>query len=584
VTALLTVFNARLGAWLGNPLRKSKRGDRGPRGGFFYLLKELLGRTTSQSSYIFLSDGGHFENLGGYELVRRRCRYIVIVDADCDGQHLFENLGNLIRKCRIDFGIPIDIDLNALRRSGEGGRVRWHCAVGKVRYDSVDFGALPGILVYLKPSLTGDEPADVLHYASQHPDFPHETTANQFFTESQFESYRALGQHIVETVFGEAIDDVQLAMADLPPGSSSSEQRRIAVRELFASIARRWFALPPEYEASFLHTTHGYIDLHRTMAHHARLGSLTRSMYPELDPALRRQADGPTPSLPQQQPPDSREGNPPSDTGGAPAITPEGQMCAEVHTLLQMLQIMENAWLSLNLDVNYAHPLNRGWMDVFYRWTNTPLFRRHWPVLRSEFARGFVSFCEKQVQLGQVKIERIPLAEGRVPEVLTREFDAQWPGTEGLQKRLDNFGGQAKCWLIQTRMSDLPAPAAEPPLGIIIVGPDANPPPGMGDGTPYEFLVWVRGAYRNTGIGRGAARQTLTELAPEGLAQPFRLIVRLPVGKISGPGGSLLRAMWETFFHHLDFHEVYQPPTAPAPGAVVAKEEMIVLTRRFPPE
>jgi hypothetical protein len=60
------------------------------------------------------------------------------------------------------------------------------------------------VLLYLKPSLTGNEPADVLEYAAQHKTFPHETTADQFFDESQFESYRRLGQHVVEEVFGQA--------------------------------------------------------------------------------------------------------------------------------------------------------------------------------------------------------------------------------------------------------------------------------------------------------------------------------------------------------------------------------------------
>ena len=64
----------------------------------------------------------------------------------------------------------------------------------------VDPGAKPGTFVYIKASLTGDEPADVLSYQSEHPDFPHEATSDQWFTESQFESYRRLGQHIVETI------------------------------------------------------------------------------------------------------------------------------------------------------------------------------------------------------------------------------------------------------------------------------------------------------------------------------------------------------------------------------------------------
>ena len=81
----------------------------------------MFGQTNSESNYVYLSDGGHFENLGGYELVRRRCRYIIVCDADANGKHLFENLGNLIDKCRADFGIRIEIDLEALCVAADTG-------------------------------------------------------------------------------------------------------------------------------------------------------------------------------------------------------------------------------------------------------------------------------------------------------------------------------------------------------------------------------------------------------------------------------------------------------------------------------
>jgi hypothetical protein len=74
-----------------------------------------------------------------------------------------------------------------------------HCAIADIRYSACD-GAEDGILVYLKPSLSGDEPADVHHYAAQNEAFPHQATADQFFNESQFESYRRLGLHVVEQI------------------------------------------------------------------------------------------------------------------------------------------------------------------------------------------------------------------------------------------------------------------------------------------------------------------------------------------------------------------------------------------------
>jgi hypothetical protein len=202
VTALLTLFNVRLGGWARNP-RYGRPGNYGPFWGLFYLLTELFGRTNSRSSYVYLSDGGHFENLGIYELVRRRCRCIVVSDAEQDGDYTFDGLGSAVRKCYSDLGIPITIDLKDLRPAGADKVARRHWAVGTIHYDAVHPAANPGVLVYFKASLTGDEPADVQTYAREHPPFPHQTTADQFFTESQFESYRALGCHIVDTYFHE---------------------------------------------------------------------------------------------------------------------------------------------------------------------------------------------------------------------------------------------------------------------------------------------------------------------------------------------------------------------------------------------
>ena len=207
VTFLLAFFNVRLGWWLGNP---------GPAGTHTYdrscpriavrpLLAETFGLTDAANPYVYLSDGGHFENLGLYEMVLRRCRYILVSDASCDTARSFTDLGNAIRKVRIDLGVEIEIDPQLLKVQAETLLSRTHFALGIIRYDRIDQGATPGLLIYLKPSLTGNEPADVTEYASCHEEFPHEPTADQFFDESQFESYRALGAHIAEKVFARPI-------------------------------------------------------------------------------------------------------------------------------------------------------------------------------------------------------------------------------------------------------------------------------------------------------------------------------------------------------------------------------------------
>ena len=199
LTFLLTVLNARLGVWLGNP---GVRGDAtwmraSPTFGVAPLVSELLGRTTDRSPYVYLSDGGHFENLGLYEMVMRRCRYIVVSDAGCDGSYAFADLANAIRQIRLDFGIDIDFpDGVTIGPPKSPSRV----AIGWIRYSAVDPLVEDGVLVYLKPAITGDEPVDVANYARSHPAFPHESTTEQWFDAAQFESYRMLGLHTVQTV------------------------------------------------------------------------------------------------------------------------------------------------------------------------------------------------------------------------------------------------------------------------------------------------------------------------------------------------------------------------------------------------
>ncbi|MEJ7638072.1 MAG: hypothetical protein WKF75_08860 [Singulisphaera sp.] len=182
----------RLGWWLQNPRKFADWDAQGPRFGL-QLLNELRGKTDEHGDYVHLSDGGHLENLGVYELIRRRCRYIVACDAAQDRQATSDNLANMMRMCRTDFGVRIELDTTPLEPESPKGFSRWHCAVGEIRYDEVDPEELPGVLIYIRLSMTGDEPADVQEYAAKSPDFPHQSTVDQFFDETQFESYRALG-------------------------------------------------------------------------------------------------------------------------------------------------------------------------------------------------------------------------------------------------------------------------------------------------------------------------------------------------------------------------------------------------------
>ncbi len=148
-----------------------------------------------------LSDGGHTgDNVGIYPLLQRRCKVIIACDAEQDASVSFGSFTEALRHAYVDMGIDVDIDLTMIRPDPATGMSRSHCAVGRIRYpDRLD---QESYLVYLKNSLTGDEPEPVLNYKTSAPAFPHESTADQFFDDAQFESYRALGVHLAEHTFG----------------------------------------------------------------------------------------------------------------------------------------------------------------------------------------------------------------------------------------------------------------------------------------------------------------------------------------------------------------------------------------------
>lgn len=227
VTFLMTVFNVRLGWWLGNPRHKRTWRNSSPPSSLLYLVFELLGMTNDERGYVYLSDGGHFENLGIYELVRRRCRFIIACDAGQDGSVRFDDLGSAIQKCRTDFGVNItDLDLKELKRGSDGVHSTGHFAIGTIDYGNNVIGKL----LYIKPSLTGgtEETVDVMNYQLRHKEFPHESTADQWFSESQFESYRRLGQGIGELLFSpgtaayDELKTVWRAMTKAAGGNRSS--------------------------------------------------------------------------------------------------------------------------------------------------------------------------------------------------------------------------------------------------------------------------------------------------------------------------------------------------------------------------
>ena len=200
---IMTLLNIRLGYWLPNPSLFEKSSWRGRmyrkvflRGaGAGYLWKEALGAVDEKGGFVNVSDGGHLENLGVYELLRRHCKLIIAVDGEADPDLSFGSLVRLIRYARIDMGIEIEIDLTKLRL-GKDNLSRKHWALATIDYGEQQKGRL----LYIKSSITGDESDDIRDYRSRNPVFPHESTADQFFSEDQFEAYRSLGFHIADEI------------------------------------------------------------------------------------------------------------------------------------------------------------------------------------------------------------------------------------------------------------------------------------------------------------------------------------------------------------------------------------------------
>jgi len=131
-------------------------------------------------------------------MVLRRCRLIVLSDAAADEGFGFSDLGSSIHKIRVDMGIPIEFV------EGELPVEKRCCSIATIKYSCVDASreADDGVLIYIKPTLNGCEPVDVVNYSKKNSRFPHESTADQWFNEQQFESYRSLGSHMVETLWG----------------------------------------------------------------------------------------------------------------------------------------------------------------------------------------------------------------------------------------------------------------------------------------------------------------------------------------------------------------------------------------------
>ncbi|MDP2571220.1 patatin-like phospholipase family protein [Vibrio penaeicida] len=219
---LLAMLNIRYDYWVKNPSKIHnqeqsssrtwwKKLFRNDRVGPSYFLKELLGNINTSQNYINLSDGGHFENLGLYELVRRECRLIIISDAEADLEGTFSGLMDAIRMIQTDFGIKITMTgLDEIKQKNQAhahGEIHYRNGrVGKILY-------IKSVMTHPEDMMSTDVPSNndyfdkyryIANYQSKNPAFPNQSSGDQFFDEAQFEAYRALGYQVAyQTLFNQ---------------------------------------------------------------------------------------------------------------------------------------------------------------------------------------------------------------------------------------------------------------------------------------------------------------------------------------------------------------------------------------------
>lgn len=220
ISMLLALLNVRLGYWLPTPSGPDWQASQA-RFWPFYLLREFLSHTTDTGRYCYVTDGGHFENTGAYTLVERGCRLIILMDCGADPSCVSDDLVNLVRLCRIDFGARISFDLQPFSRETLAAS-RKHFVTGTIAYSPAHLKALrwsddaiggdtTGTIIVVKPTLVVPLDTDVNRYSQQNATFPQQTTADQWFDEAQFESYRRLGEQSGDNALAEIMSHLPAA-------------------------------------------------------------------------------------------------------------------------------------------------------------------------------------------------------------------------------------------------------------------------------------------------------------------------------------------------------------------------------------
>jgi hypothetical protein len=229
LTFLMALGNIRLGVWVPNPRwvrRKQERFDAlnhpavidtlHGRARPSYLLRELIGRNRVDARYLYVTDGGHYENLGLVELLRRGCTEVYCFDASGGGG--FRELGDAVALARSELGVEITIDPTPVTPSGDDQLAGSSAVCGQFRYRD----GTPGTLIYARNVMTADDPLDIKAHHSDDPRFPDDPTVDQLYTDQKFEAYRALGSLAGERAvgLGPAAPDASAAAPAPPPATA----------------------------------------------------------------------------------------------------------------------------------------------------------------------------------------------------------------------------------------------------------------------------------------------------------------------------------------------------------------------------
>jgi hypothetical protein len=386
---LAALFNIRLGQWVPNPRRNT-----GQRLAFWpaYIIREVFGLTNEWSRLVNVSDGGHTgDNVGIYPLLERRCQVIIACDAEADPTIAFGSFTEALRHAYVDLGVDVDIDLSMIMPDPATGISKAHCAIGRIRYPECP--ERPSWLIYMKNSLTGNEPAPVINYRRNSPAFPHESTADQFFDDAQFESYRALGDHIAEETFGRWIVEPQIREAlGLPftrPEQDGNDFDQCAMEFPLAENRR---------------VLDAWDDL---LIHHSPFKAADNDQFKELTKSLseleRMVMENPGLHAYYRECMIADDGSPVPASDVAP-IDP-------LNLIVMQIQLMEDAYFSLRLD-QYANARdNRGWMNLFRRWAQSTTFRRYFQQLQLMYSTDFVTFyCHYIHNWGPIDMQPLPHA------------------------------------------------------------------------------------------------------------------------------------------------------------------------------